>query len=231
MSGKKRQPSHILRIHEIHHGEMQDMGDRSYFLIEGQPIHRVRLFGIVLDRRENISKSNRRFISLRIDDGTDTISVTVWSYPTREDGEVVFDPKDMLEDVQPGDVVDILGRVREYDGEFFISPNSVTIQDGIEWEIHRRTQLVQTALQEKNLLGEDRPLFSQISEQTDDEAGAGLEQLKEEVLQNMDPDQDNTPGILANKLGRPQEEIEQVIDELINEARIYQRLPGKYQVV
>jgi len=212
MSGRKRLPSTLMAIKSIYQGYIKDMGDQRYFMIGDSSVNKVRIYGVVLSRQDRVSRKGREFTTILLDDGSDTIGLTVWSYPTKEmiDGEekVVYNPIDMVENVKNGDILDVIGRVREFNDAFFISPSSVSIQDDIEWEIHRRTQLVRKELEMKNLLAEERNIEDILAIQTqyqissDDRSG-------EELSASMDEDEIEPfeqPELEENLPSRPQPE-------------------------
>ena len=154
---RKRQPSKLLTLNEIHQGHLLEMPDKKYFMIGKEAIPKVQVYGCVIEKRDISPPDKRRFITIQIDDGTDTIGLTVWSYPKNEYG----DPITMLEDVEVGDIVDVIGRVRDFNDEFFINPQAVTKKtDGVIWEIYRRTQILKQKMEHSSLQSEEILDFS-----------------------------------------------------------------------
>ncbi|MHA2177770.1 MAG: hypothetical protein ACXAAK_05405 [Candidatus Thorarchaeota archaeon] len=83
----------------------------------GVELRRVVVVGFVVDKfyREGDNSGKRRFESITIDDGTDTISVKVWG---DEDAEV-------LEGVKENILAMVIGKIRNYNEEKYIIPEIV----------------------------------------------------------------------------------------------------------
>ncbi len=83
----------------------------------GVELRRVVIVGFVVDKfyREGDDTGKKRFESITVDDGTDTIGVKVWG----EDDAVV------LEGVKENILALVIGRIREYNNEVYIMPEIV----------------------------------------------------------------------------------------------------------
>ncbi|MFX0136239.1 MAG: hypothetical protein ACFFDN_21545 [Candidatus Hodarchaeota archaeon] len=71
---------------------------------------------------------------LIIDDGTETIRIKVWGDDIR---------KYKVEDLNIGDNVDIIGRVREYNDEIFIMPEIISKISDPNWELLRELEKIE----------------------------------------------------------------------------------------
>ncbi len=83
----------------------------------GVELRRVVLVGFVVDKfyREGDDTGKKRFESITVDDGTDTIGVKVWG---EEDAS-------LLEGVKENILALVVGRVREYNEEVYVMPEIV----------------------------------------------------------------------------------------------------------
>ena len=83
----------------------------------GVELRRVVIMGFVINKfyREGDDTGKKRFESITVDDGTDTIGVKVWG---EEDASV-------LEGVKENILALVVGRVREYNDEVYVMPEIV----------------------------------------------------------------------------------------------------------
>ncbi len=83
----------------------------------GVELRRVVIVGFVVNKfyREGDESGKKRFESITMDDGTDTIGVKVWG---EEDA-------DLLEGVKESILALVVGRVREYNDEVYLMPEVV----------------------------------------------------------------------------------------------------------
>jgi RPA family protein len=83
----------------------------------GVELRRVVIVGFVVNKfyREGDDSGKKRFESITIDDGTDTIGIKVWG---EEDA-------DILESVKERILALVVGRVREYNDEVYLMPEIV----------------------------------------------------------------------------------------------------------
>ena len=75
----------------------------------GIRLSRVRMLATVVDK---FISETKKFSSITLDDGSDTIRVKVWNSL-------------ILDDFQVGETIDITGKVREYQGEVFLAPEVI----------------------------------------------------------------------------------------------------------
>ena len=99
----------------------------SYVLTQlGQKLSRVRLVATVL--RKYVAESGN-FAALTLDDGTETIGVKV------------FNAVSMFENLKEGDDIDIIGKVREYQGEVYLFPEIIHKIDDPNIELLREVEI------------------------------------------------------------------------------------------
>jgi RPA family protein len=238
---KRRQPGKLLRISEIYKGEIKQFSSGPLFFINGDEVPKVRVYGIILNKQMSSQNAEKKFCYLTIDDSSDTIRIKVWDsiYSTE-----LFS---IIENTKIGDLVDVLGKVREYEGEIYIYPDSITSYDDMDFELHRRAQLIESELEFKDLLTEEQldlaPLEQHTSEtepqdesldsiassikvsepesepQTDEEAEDDINQLIITAM-SSDPTQ-NSVSNLAKKIKRSEDEVETALKMLSVDATEY----------
>jgi hypothetical protein len=101
---------------------------RSYLrLWNGEDVDKVRVMGTIV---QTFLSNDGNYCALTLDDGTETIRVKGW----REDAR-------MMEAYAPGGMVDIIGGVREYDGEIYLSPIAINGISDANWEPLRELEI------------------------------------------------------------------------------------------
>ncbi len=110
---KKRSTAIKTRINSLSNGKYVVQGEfnPNYVVTDmGQRISRARVLATVVDKFMPETKS---FASITLDDATDTVRAKVFGSVS------IFD---MLE---KGDIVDVIGKVKEYQDEVFLMPETV----------------------------------------------------------------------------------------------------------
>ncbi len=92
----------------------------------GLRLSRVRMLATVVDK---FMSETGKFASITLDDGTDTIRAKMFN------GVSIFDS------VPVGGIVDIIGKIKEYQGEIYLIPEVIKSIDDPNWEILRELEL------------------------------------------------------------------------------------------
>lgn len=235
---KKRITTAKTRIKPITTGKFcrQEGYTPSYVLApSGQKLSRVRLLATVVDKY--VSETGK-FAAVTIDDGTDTIRVKV------------FNAISMFESIAPGDIIDVIGRIKEYNGEVYVMPEIIT-KSKPDMEILREMEVREA----ENNMRKVRDLVLQYKSQTADMAELARmmkerfgvdEEVTESVLSVQEPQQDidvkGTVLQLIAKLdtgqgcdytelleasGLPEESMDSVVNELLESGACFEPKPGK----
>ena len=235
---KKRLSSVKTRIKPIVAGRYipQDGFNPNYVLApNGSRLSRVRITATVVDKF--IAESGK-FASITIDDGTETIRAKV------------FNAVAMYDNIGVGSEVDIIARVKEYQGEIYLMPEIITLVEDSNFNLLRELEL---RLQEKNLENK-RKIILEHQKQTSDMTE--LERLMKErydiqpeeveaVLQTHEEpvsDKKNEVLKLIEKMdegngcdysdiiatsGLPEDIIDSIINELLEDGVCFEPRPGK----
>ncbi len=93
---------------------------------EGNHVHTVygnvseaRILGTLIDV---FATDDRNYMSLTVDDGTETVRVKAWRQDTEK-----------LKKVHKGDFIEVVGKVREYNEEIYLTPEVVSKVSSNEW--------------------------------------------------------------------------------------------------
>ncbi len=106
----------------------------SYLLTPwGERVSRARILGTVV---EKFVREDQGYAVLRLDDGTETISIRAWREGVRE-----------LVGLNLGDLIDIMGRVREFEGEVYLVPDLILRVKNQNWELVRELEILRSRKQ------------------------------------------------------------------------------------
>lgn len=104
----------------------QDGFDPNYIITPyGLRVSRGRILGTVVDTFVNDDES---YGAVTLDDGTDTIRAKF------------FQELDMMEGVEEGDIVEVVGKIKEYDNEIYVNPELI-IPRSPTYELLRAVEL------------------------------------------------------------------------------------------
>jgi RPA family protein len=206
---------------------------------QGEEISRARLLGTVVSK---FVADDKNYASVTIDDGSDTIRLKV------------FKTTKPLDSLKPGDIVDVVGKIREYEGETYVIPE-VARKTKPDFELLRRLELVYKArgmkkakeLIEKGRGKKPEELRKELvnkglkkewiepflrDDEGQGESGKEKRTLRNEILKIIE---DSKDGIvyseLMKKIKAEETEIESAIDELLNDGICYEPSPGKIRKI
>jgi hypothetical protein len=123
-----------LKIEDLVRGEYKrsaDGAEPSYLLTPWDDhITRARVMGTVVDK---FIREDKSYGTLRLDDGSGTIRVRAWG-----------DDTSRLDRFNVGDVVDVIGRVREFEGEVYLTPELMFPVEDLNWELVRELEIIKS---------------------------------------------------------------------------------------
>jgi len=222
-----------LRIRDVVEAEFHRSTERfepNYILTKrGVRASRVRLLGIVVAK---FVSEDGSYSSITIDDSSATIAVRA------------FREVDPLVKVRVGDTVDVVGKVKEYEGEVYVLAEAVRVLDDPHWELVRELEL---AIAERLSPGrEEAPaeVAGQVEQGEVVEEEVVLEEAEEEAEGREEPklkvlhlieELDQGDGVkyitLLRESGLPEEELEEALNELLSEGEIYEPKIGRFRCV
>ena len=203
---QKRQTARWAEIKDLLEGKFvrnEETESSGYKTKKGFLVSRVNVFGVVLSK-----DFTELMESAVIDDGTGNIGIKA------------FEKKGFFENIEVGDVVNVLGKMREYNNSNFISIEAV-----------RKSNSGLFSLRKKEI-----PVVQKFYETEKDEGpkaeemvvlGSGEKVL--EVLRALDKGDGVDIEILAEKCGT--KEIAQIVNGLIKNGEVFEIMPGKLKVL
>ena len=211
---QKRQIAYKIKIGDIHKGEyVQESGwTPNYILIDERKISRANIVGVIVNIEQGIDAQ-----SFDVEDDSGRISVRF------------FEEKEQLKDLNVGEIVLIVGRPREYNGEKYIVPEIIKEVNG-DWLELRAFELKKDESVEKK---ENEGNYQQIKEEEIEIEDVGNAGSKENIVEEI-------IGII-NGLdkgdGADYEEVlekvknKKLIKSLLEEGEIFEIKPGKLKVL
>ncbi len=212
----------------------------SYVLTKhGRRASRVKISGNVIDIYKSESSD---YISFLIDDGTGVIRVKFFTNPNEFD-------------IQYGDFVDVFGKVKNSDGEIWISGEIIRKVEDPNVEILRKlenTKILKEQIKKqkmvKNLLSQTsdvNELFVLLREQIPKKEIEGIveaeEKFKEEentiknkvlsLISQLDFGDGADYSDLLKESGLPEEEFDKIVQELLESGQCFEPRPGKIKRV
>ncbi len=171
----------------------------------GDQLSRVRIMGTVVSK---FVSEDENFASITIDDASDTIRAKT------------FKTTKPINNVEVGDIVDVVGKIREYNEEIYIIPEIVTKITDPNMELLRRLEIAEDMKGRENIT--KKPEVKK--EENED--------LRKQILDLIET---NTEGIayseIMNSVSGTEEEIEAVINDLLAEGICYEPTPGKIRKI
>jgi RPA family protein len=248
-----RQPSkriHIKKIFECYIDESQT--PRVLQSNAGEKYFRIKILGIVVnkytkkfigqnlsDNKINENNSTSSYTAIELDDNTGIIGIRAW----REEAEA-------LNCFQIGDILEVSGRPKEYQGLIYIQYEQARIIEDPHWLLFHELEIIKNKF--KSIETKRKQIsLDQINNKLEDEESLGSNGILKTDLSNFEdkPDSDlesKILGIIAkdktnkgvsfksitNKLlNSDKKEVKDGLINLLNEGLIYEPKPKLYKKI
>ncbi|MEW6063304.1 MAG: OB-fold nucleic acid binding domain-containing protein [Nanoarchaeota archaeon] len=183
----------------------------SYILINNNKVNRVNIIASVIQKYSNGANT---YTDLVLDDSSGTIRIKSW----RED-------TNLLADINVGDVINVIGRVRKYQDEVYITPIIIKKLDSA-WIIARKAEL--TKLYGEPNKTENKAVENIVEEKiVDDGVNDNIARQKLVDLISRYEDGIDTSEVIKESTSRNSASL---IQELIKEGEIFE-FKGKLRLV
>ncbi|MFH1637236.1 MAG: OB-fold nucleic acid binding domain-containing protein [Candidatus Woesearchaeota archaeon] len=220
----KRQTAYRFWIRDIVESELKlNKEGYKYFDVKGKEAVRVNLIANVINKYSNDAGT---YVSVTLDDGSAQLRVKTWN----EDSK-------FLEDIEIGNMVLVVGRLSESNGEVFLRPEIVKAVENAEWELARKLELLKK-------YGKPERTQQALEEDKGEEVKEDI--VEEVVVENKGAG--NSRGKVINvledapaggiemheaikKSGLDEDEADKIIDELLKEGEVYQPKRGFLKLI
>ncbi len=199
----KRNVAYKLRIGDILIGKPILVQEKFQFLELGdKKIVRVNIIGNIVDKYQ--SEGEKKYIFLTLDDGSGQIHLKVFG-----------DDSEKFKEVKHGETALVIGIIRHWNNEIYISPEIIKEQNP-KYLLIRKLELEKHRLESSD----NKPL-----------AKEQIKALKDRILDKVkNSEKDNgieTEKIAAEIIDVSPEIINQEIQKLLEEGMIFEPRPGK----
>lgn len=206
----QRQTARKVRLADIMSGNFvkKEGMEPSFVETANGNVSRARIMSTVM----NVFKSeDGKFGSITLDDGTDTIRAKA------------FKDLSVIEGVREGQLVDVVGKVREYNGEIYMIPELVKQIEDPNMELLRRAELLKS-------LG--TPVSSPSGSKEPSKPSNDQAELRKKVLAAIESKKDGaTFDNISSAVKADEEALEDAINELLSEGICYEPTPGKIKKI
>ncbi len=217
--------------------------ESSYVLTElGRKLSRVRVLGLVVDK---FTSQDEKYATLTLDDGKDTLRLKSFINVKIFDG------------FGPGDLVDVFGKVKEYNGETYVTPEILRKVDAnfetlrilelaeIKKDQTKKIKLVEEQKKNTSDITELEKALNNMMSKEDIESIIEAESIiqsdteevavksahnKEKVLELISK-LDSGEGVEYQKIitesGLSENEVDTIIQDLLESGTCFEPLPGK----
>ena len=216
-------------------GSKEDMKPSYIITPFGQKVSRVNLIATITDK---FLSEDENYSAVTLDDGTDAIRVKVF----KED-------VDLLKNVEPGELILVIGKIKEYNGEVYINGELVKKVQDANYENLRKAEVLNDLLGSKKMVDEVKGMIGKMDEEElkknaknkfgiDDETfQAIMENLKAvkeidykpkmlELIESLDEGDGVEIGKILELSDLPENLIEKTIDELLSSGTLFEPSPG-----
>lgn len=239
----QRLPAKKVRLVDLLHGKFfygsKEEMKPSYIITPlGEKISRVNIIASVI---EKFLSEDENYSSITIDDGTEAMRVKAFGEDTRT-----------LDGIELGNLVTVIGRVKEYNGEIYLQAEIVRKVEDPNFEVLRKLEILNNLMEQKKIAEEIKSIADSMSEEElvdyvkekyalDKESLEVILESKKvevdykpkvlEVIQSLDEGDGVEISKLFEFLNLPEHIIESTIDELLTEGFLYEPTVGKIRKV
>ncbi len=229
----KRQTAHRIWLSSLDEGtfiKSEGEWEPNYIEVKGIKVSRINVIGTIV---ETFFNEEKLYATISLDDGTSVLRVKAWK-----------DDASLLKDLKKGTLVLVIGKLREYQNEIYLTPEIVKIMQDPNWELLRKIQLFKM---------HGKPQIQAIPSDTEIRSFPQQSSLKQEppkmIIEEMkieEPEEKEKFKIikvleqsesgmnmeeLTSKTAIQAEEIAPMLTTLVKEGEIYQNKPGYYKTI
>jgi len=232
----ERSPAKKIRISDLlngkyFYGSKEEMKPSYVITPFGEKVSRVNLIGTVI---EKFLSEDGNYSSVTVDDGTEAIRVKSFEGLPFEKFEL-------------GDSVRVIGKLKEYNGELYISHELIEKVKDVNFEVLSKVEILSNLIKQKKIIDNIKSLSNQVDEvelksyardtySVDEETLSVIIESKKketdykpavlEVIEKLDEGKGVEIRKLFEVLNLPENIVERTLDELINEGSLYEPTIG-----
>ena len=183
--------------------------DNSLIIAGGAQIQRAWISGIVIQKRAD------KYLSILVDDGTGSMRVRVF-----EGAEEI--------DVELGDVVEVAGRIKEWNNRLYLIPDFIR-RITLNTELLRRLEALRVRkMLKENPPKEPAPAASQPKETEKSRIEEKeVDENEQKVLEATEGEMNLSQIVEATNM--KEEDVSKILDDLCDKGEVFEPKPGKYR--
>lgn len=216
-------------------GSREEMKPSYVITPFGQKISRVNMVATVTDK---FLSEDENYSAVTIDDGTEAIRVKTFK-----------ENVDLLRNIEPGELVLVIGKIKEYNGEVYVNGEVIRKVQDPNYENLRKTEILNELVESKKIIEEIKSLLGQMTEEElkgyaknkfgieEESLQVVLENLKVvkeidykpkmlELIESLDEGKGVEIGKILDLSDLPENVIESTIDELRASGCVFEQSPG-----
>ena len=204
----QRQVAYKVNISDLLDGVItKDDVSAGYIKINGLNVSRANIIATVVYKSDDSS-----YASILIDDGTGKISLRS------------FENKGIFSNIDVGDAVLVIGKIREFSNEKYIIPEILKKINNIEWVNLRKLEL-----KNNKLIGSDSKILKIVGDGLTEENNLGIGEEIYSLIRKLD----NGEGVAVEDVINNSKNIkaESIINKLLENGDIFEIKPGKLKVL
>ncbi len=209
---RKRQTAHKVWIKDILANKYikQEGWDPNYVEISGKQVSRVNILATAVSK---FMSEDDNYGALTLDDGTETIRAKAFGPDVAK-----------IRDVEIGQLLRLIGKLREYDNEIYLAPEAVRAEDDPNWILVRKLELSKPAEGEVKKAAEGGGI-----------AGSDEEELPSKKLVELIKSEDKGEGAdmagIIEKSGMDETDAKNLIAGLLKSGDLFEPKKGKLKLL
>ena len=219
----QRQTAHQLWISTLLTGTFVKTAgewEPNYLQLEEKKISRVNLLCHVVDK---FTKEDESYSFLTLDDGSAKIALKTWKEEVK-----------LFSDIHVGDLILVVGKVKDFNNKIFISPEIVKKLDNPLWAKARHLFLKKEHGEPQKLIQEEtteqdkssEETFTVVEEKVSNEPFNKRQKLLD-LIEQLDTNNGAEQTLVVHQSGILKEEAQNILDSLIKEGEVFEIHPGK----
>ena len=199
----------------------------SYVQINNKKVSRVNIVANSIAKFQN---EEGTYISLTLDDGSDNIPLKVWNEDTK-----------ILEEVNIGDMILTVARVRQYNNQIYLVPEIIKKLEKSDWMVLRKKELmaeygeriqaetVQEKPEEEPIIITPQPTLQE--ETVEDNSSENERQKILSIIEKTDSGEGVEITQLTTESDLGEQTTSNLIQELLKEGEIFEIKPGRIKLI
>ena len=195
--------------------------DPNYISVKNKKVSRVNIIASVVMKYQNEANT---YVSIVLDDSSETIRLKTWKQDIN-----------LLNNINIGDLVLIVGRSKSYNNEIYIVPEIVKKLENQDWLLLRKLELTK----EYGNPVKTEKIIQDVDEKTTAKSGEELIEEPVEITSNrqklLDVIGKNDEGIAISEIIKnsflDSKEAENLMNQLLREGEIFESRPGIIRVI